>query len=90
MAARLDLFTPSLDLGVLAGVTRDTLIELAPAQGYAVHEGRFPLAELRGAEEAFTSSSVRELMPIVEVDGNPIGRGRRRGSAPDGTPTSGR
>ena len=38
-----DLFTPSLDLGVLAGVTRDTLLELAPAQGYTVREGRFPL-----------------------------------------------
>jgi 4-amino-4-deoxychorismate lyase len=70
-----ELFTPSLDLGVLAGVTRDTLIELAPALGYSVRAGRFPLAELRNAEEAFTSSSVRELMPVVEVDGNPIARG---------------
>ena len=70
-----ELFTPSLDLGVLAGVTRDTLIELAPALGYSVGAGRFPLAELRTAEEAFTSSSVRELMPVVEVDGNPITRG---------------
>jgi 4-amino-4-deoxychorismate lyase len=70
-----ELFTPSLDLGVLAGVTRDTLIELAPALGYSVLAGRFPLAELRTAEEAFTSSSVRELMPVVEVDGNPIARG---------------
>jgi 4-amino-4-deoxychorismate lyase len=69
------LFTPSLDLGVLAGVTRDTLLELAPALGYAVREGRFPLAELQGAEEAFTSSSVRELMPAVELDGKPIARG---------------
>ena len=70
-----ELFTPSLDLGVLAGVTRDTLLELAPALGYAVREGRFPLAELQGAEEAFTSSSVRELMPAVELDGRPIARG---------------
>jgi 4-amino-4-deoxychorismate lyase len=70
-----ELFTPSLDLGVLAGVTRDALLELAPALGYAVREGRFPLAELQGAEEAFTSSSVRELMPAVELDGRPIARG---------------
>jgi 4-amino-4-deoxychorismate lyase len=66
------LFTPSLDLGILAGVTRDTLLELAPAHGFDVREGRFPLAELRDAEEAFTSSSVRELMPVVELDGRPI------------------
>ena len=69
------LFTPSLDLGILAGVTRETLLELAPANGYDVREGRFPLAELRGAEEAFTSSSVRELLPVVELDDEPVARG---------------
>ena len=69
------LFTPSLDLGILAGVTRDTLLDLAPAHGLAVQEGRFPLAELAGAEEAFTSSSVRELLPVVELDGEPIAHG---------------
>jgi 4-amino-4-deoxychorismate lyase len=70
-----ELFTPSLDLGILAGVTRETLLELAPAYGFAVREGRFPLAELRRGEEAFTSSSVRELLPVVELDGEPIARG---------------
>jgi 4-amino-4-deoxychorismate lyase len=69
------LFTPSLDLGILAGVTRDTLLALAPAAGYDVQEGRFPLADLRGADEAFTSSSVRELMPVVAVDGEAVPRG---------------
>ncbi|MDX6410772.1 MAG: 4-amino-4-deoxychorismate lyase, partial [Gaiellaceae bacterium] len=69
------LFTPSLDLGILAGVTRDTLLELAPAAGYDVEEGRFTLADLRGADEAFTSSSVRELMPVIAIDGEPISRG---------------
>jgi 4-amino-4-deoxychorismate lyase len=66
------LLTPSLDLGILAGVTRDTLLELAPAGGYDVQEGRFALSDLRAADEAFTSSSVRELMPVVEIDGEPI------------------
>jgi 4-amino-4-deoxychorismate lyase len=69
------LFTPSLDLGILAGVTRATLLELAPANGLEVREGRFPLAELRDAEEAFTSSSVRELLPVAELDGRPMARG---------------
>jgi 4-amino-4-deoxychorismate lyase len=75
-----ELFTPSLDLGILAGVTRDTLLELAPALGYTLREGRFPLAELSRAEEAFTSSSVRELMPAVELDGKPIPRGEAAGA----------
>jgi 4-amino-4-deoxychorismate lyase len=69
------LYTPSLDLGILAGVTRAALLELAPSCGYAVEEGAYLLDELLGAEEAFTSSSVREVMPVVEVDGRPLGRG---------------
>ena len=69
------LHTPSLDLGILAGVTRATLIELAPERGYRVEEGSYPLAQLLAAEEAFTSSSVREVMPLIEIDGIRLGRG---------------
>jgi 4-amino-4-deoxychorismate lyase len=69
------LLTPSLDLGILAGVTRATVLDLAGASGYAVEEGQFSLTELRAADEAFTSSSVRELMPVTELDGASISRG---------------
>ena len=69
------LFTPSLELGILAGVTRATLMELASESGYRVEEGAYQLAQLLAAEEAFTSSSVRELMPLVEIDGRALGRG---------------
>lgn len=69
------LYTPSLDLGILAGVTRATLMELAPASAYRVEEGTYPLERLLAAEEAFTSSSVRELMPLIEIDGSPLERG---------------
>ncbi len=70
------LFTPALDLGILAGVTRAVLLEAAPSLGYGVREGAFPASELAAAEEAFTSSSVREVMPVVALDGAPIGDGR--------------
>jgi len=63
------LFTTSVDLGILAGVTRAALLEVAPSCGYGVEEGMFQLEELREADEAFTSSSVREVMPLVEIDG---------------------
>jgi len=69
------LYTPGLDLGILAGVTRAALIQLAPKCGYQVEEGAYPLTELIVAEEAFTSSSVREVMPLVEIDGHALGRG---------------
>jgi len=71
-----ELFTPALELGILAGVTRATLLENAAALGYDVREGAYPVDRLAGAEEAFTSSSVREVMPVVELDGEPVGDGR--------------
>src|SRR5581483_2168124 len=63
------LYTPSLELGILAGVTRKVLLEEAPALRYEVREGWFRVGELAAAEEEFTSSSVRELMPIVGLAG---------------------
>jgi branched-subunit amino acid aminotransferase/4-amino-4-deoxychorismate lyase len=70
------LYTPALELGILQGVTRGTLIGLAVDLGYEVEVGVYPLDALAGAEEAFTSSAVREVMPIVAVDDVPVGDGR--------------
>lgn len=72
------LYTPALELGILAGVTRATLIREAGALGYEVREGAFPLEHLAAADEAFTSSTVREVLPVVELDGAPIGDGNAR------------
>ena len=52
------------------------LLDLARSEGFDVRQGWFPLAEMASSEEAFTSSSVREVMPIVGLDGRPIGDGR--------------
>ena len=70
------LLTPGLELGILAGVTRDTLLDAAAGAGYEVREGAFPLARLAAADEAFTSSSIREVVGVVELDGRPLGGGR--------------
>jgi 4-amino-4-deoxychorismate lyase len=69
------LYTPALELGILAGVTRATLIAEAGRLGYEVREGVFPLEHMAAAEEAFTSSSVREVMPAIELDAKPVGDG---------------
>lgn len=69
------LYTPSLDLGILAGVTRAAMIEAAPAAGYEVAEGAYPLSDVPGSDEAFTTSSVREVMPVVQLDGARLERG---------------
>jgi branched-subunit amino acid aminotransferase/4-amino-4-deoxychorismate lyase len=70
------LVTPSLEQPILAGVTRTALWELAPVAGYEPEEGTYPLARLLAADEVFLSSSVREVMPVVAVDGAPVGDGR--------------
>jgi 4-amino-4-deoxychorismate lyase len=69
------LFTPSLDLGILAGITRATLCDLAPTLGLKVLEGVYTAEDLLAADEAFLSSSTREIMPVVEVDATPIAGG---------------
>jgi 4-amino-4-deoxychorismate lyase len=69
------LFTPALELGILAGVTRRAILDLAPGLGYATEEGAYPLSEALEADELFTSSSVRELLPVVSLDGVHLGRG---------------
>jgi branched-chain amino acid aminotransferase len=69
------LLTPSLDLPILAGVTRATLVDLAPGLGYEVGEGAFPLDRLLASDEVFVSSSVREVMPVIAVDDTEVQRG---------------
>jgi len=69
------LLTPSLELPVLAGVTRATLCELAPELGYEAEEGAFPLERLLRSDEVFLTSSVREVAPVVAVNGRAVGGG---------------
>jgi len=70
------LSTPVPGPGVLPGVTRGVVIDLAGDAGYRVQKGSFTLRALLTADEAFTSSSIMELMPVIAVDGNAIGGGR--------------
>ena len=63
------LVTPALELGILAGETRAALLGLAREAGYAVETGAFGVERLLGADEVFTSSSVREVMPVASLDG---------------------
>jgi branched-subunit amino acid aminotransferase/4-amino-4-deoxychorismate lyase len=66
------LVTPGTDDGLLAGVTRQVVLELARAAGVPVAQRPLELAEFRGADEAFLTSTTRELVPLVAVDGAPL------------------
>ena len=67
------LVTPPEDAGILPGITRSLLLDVAREQGVPVDLDRIALAALRAADEVFVSSSIRELLPVVRVDGQPVG-----------------
>ncbi|MEO8100264.1 MAG: aminotransferase class IV [Acidobacteriota bacterium] len=73
------VFTPPLDSGCLPGVTRAVLIEeIRPAGGLQVSERVLMPSDLEAADEVFITSTTRELLPVVAVEGLKIRGGRAR------------
>jgi branched-chain amino acid aminotransferase len=70
------LVTPPLRDGILPGVTRALVLEQARALAIEVLEQSIRVPTLLGADEAFITSTLKEVMPVATVDGRPIGSGR--------------
>jgi branched-subunit amino acid aminotransferase/4-amino-4-deoxychorismate lyase len=70
------LLTPGVEAGALPGITRQVVMEMAGEEGIEVVETSLAPPDLFGAEEAFLTNSVMELMPLVAVDGRQVGPGR--------------
>ena len=69
------IFTPSIESGILPGVTRKVVIELAREMGFKVTEGEIKPEELLGGDEAFLTNSLLEVMPLVEVNRQAVSDG---------------
>ncbi|MGH7429772.1 MAG: aminotransferase class IV, partial [Candidatus Methylomirabilaceae bacterium] len=69
------LTTAPENAGLLPGITRAVVIELARKEGLDVREATLPLGELLSADEAFLTGSVKEVMPLIAIDERPIGSG---------------
>ena len=67
--------TPPIDAGLLPGITREFLFEIGAEAAIPVREAVLKDADLLGADEAFLTSSTREIVPIVQVDDRRIGEG---------------
>jgi branched-chain amino acid aminotransferase len=67
--------TPEPQTGVLVGITRATVLAAAVAEGIEFEEAEVRPEDLYGADEAFITSSIREVMPVVSADGRTIGSG---------------
>jgi branched-chain amino acid aminotransferase len=70
------LTTPPCYLGALRGVTRDAVMELAEKDGMIVKEEPFTRFEVYDADEVFLTGTAAEAIPVVKVDGRPIGDGK--------------
>jgi D-alanine transaminase len=70
------IVTRHIDQAILRGVTRSTLLELIAAEGLRLEERKFSLAEAKSAREAFITGAASLVMPVVRIDGTPIGDGK--------------
>lgn len=69
------LYTHQADYMILHGITRQVVIDLAKENGIPVHEEAFTTDFLKQADEVFLTSTTAEIMPLVSVDGQPVGTG---------------
>jgi branched-chain amino acid aminotransferase len=70
------IITPPLSSSALAGITRDSIFQLAKDRGYKVGIREIARSELYIADEAFLSGTAAEITPIIRIDKNEIGNGR--------------
>jgi len=69
------LLTPSHEAGIVEGITRRVVLDLAGEMGIPVTQGLFDVEEIRKADEMFLTSTTREVVPIARVEGQSIGYG---------------
>ncbi|WP_150049514.1 MULTISPECIES: D-amino acid aminotransferase [Methylomonas] len=71
-----ELITPPKNHEILSGITRDVILELAAANSIAYREDVIAVEALQDASEVWVASSTREVVPVVEIDGMPVGDGK--------------
>lgn len=70
-----ELVTRPAESGILKGITRTVVIDMLKAQGITLVERRFTIEEAQNAREVFITAASTLVMPVVEVDGKPVGNG---------------
>ena len=67
------LHTPETGVGILDGITRKSILDIARGSGIEINEGRFKKEDLLNSQEIFISNTTMEVMPVSHVDGIKIG-----------------
>ena len=70
------ILTPPVSNRLLPGITRDLVLELARRHGMTAREQDIPESLLKEADEVWVTSSTREIVPVTELDGTPVGDGK--------------
>ena len=70
------ILTPSLDSGILAGITRTMVIRLAKENGLPVEEGQWPPEILEKVDEIFITGTLKKIMPVTQLDGRAVKNGQ--------------
>lgn len=69
------IITPPIEDGLLPGITRDVVIEIAVAHGYHTLQQSLQITNIFDKDELFLTNSLMEIMPLTKLDGNQIGDG---------------
>lgn len=69
------VMTPSLDTGILEGITRELTLQIASELGYETAETTFFPGEFHSADEVFITSTTKEILPVVQIDDTRVGDG---------------
>ena len=72
-----DVWTPPLSSGCLPGITRELLLQEIKVPGLTMVEKAFGLEQLQQADEVFITSSTRDVLPVLEIEGLKIQQSRR-------------
>lgn len=67
--------TRPLSSKLLAGITRDVVLQVAAEAGIPVRERAFTVEQARGASECFLTSATNFVLPVISIDGHPVGSG---------------
>jgi branched-chain amino acid aminotransferase len=76
MVSRGIILTPPCWLGLLAGITRDVLFEICRELRLVIRESPLTRHDLYNANEAFLTSTLKEVLPVTVIDGRKVGTGR--------------
>jgi branched-chain amino acid aminotransferase len=71
-----ELFTPPRNAGILDGITRGAVLELARGAGIPTHESTLTRHDVYTADECFLTGTAAEVISVVKVDGRAIGNGK--------------